>query len=199
VTKRNTLLALALFGCCAMTTCATEMVGVEGSDTQYPTPVVRKIGGKDTKLVLTGTAMRKKYLFSVYAIAGYLQEGVRVRSGEELAAADCAKQMHLVMERNVDGKDMAEAFHAAIRMNYAAPAFDNELRGLMEYMKANPVRKGDHVFLTHIPGRGLHVVVVGKAEMMIENVAFARAVWEIYLGRNNLGDAIKKGLTARLG
>jgi hypothetical protein len=102
------------------------------------------------------------------------------------------------MERDVDGKDMAEAFQSAIRMNHAAPAFEAELNGLMEYMKANPVKKGDTVFLTHIPGRGLHVMVVGKTEMMIPNVNFARAVWEIYLGKNNLGDYIKKGLTSRL-
>jgi hypothetical protein len=27
--------------------------------------------------------------------------------------------------------------------------------------------------------------------------AFARAVWDIYLGRNNVGDAVKSGLVSR--
>jgi len=198
VTKRTILLALAVLTCVALKAPARNNVGVEGSDVQYPMQVVRNFGGKEVKLTLTGTAMRKKYLFNVYALGSYIQEGVRAGSAEGLATADCAKQLHLVMERDVDGKDMAEAFQSAIRMNHAAPAFEAELNGLMEYMKANPVKKGDTVFLTHIPGRGLHVMVVGKTEMMIPNVNFARAVWEIYLGKNNLGDYIKKGLTSRL-
>ena len=28
--------------------------------------------------------------------------------------------------------------------------------------------------------------------------AFSRAVWDIYLGRNNLGEGIKKGLVSRV-
>src|SRR5262245_14273628 len=113
---------------------ATEMVGVDGSDVQYQTPVVRKVAGKEATLNVTGTALRKKYFFSVYAVASYVQEGVRPGAAEALAAADCAKQLHLVMERDVDGKDMAEAFQTAIRMNHAAPEFDTELQGLMTYM-----------------------------------------------------------------
>jgi hypothetical protein len=195
---RNRLLALAVIGLAAAATLASEVVGVDGSDATFVTPVVRKLNGKEVKLVLTGTAMRKKLFFNVYAMASYIQEGVRARSAEELAAANCFKQLHLVMQRSVDGATMAEAFQAAVRANYPAPAFEQELATLGEYMKNNPVSEGDQVFLTHLPGVGLHVNVVGKAEMMIKNAAFPRAVWDIYLGRNNLGDAIKKGLTSRL-
>ncbi len=201
IRKRNRLLAIALL-CLAVGLAprmvVAENVGVEGTSTQFPNPVARNIGGKEVRLVVTGAAMRTKYLFQVYAIASYVQEGFRAPSAEALATADCAKQLHLVMERDVDGKDMADAFFGAIRMNYPAPAFQNELNNLMAYMKANPVRKGDQIFLTNVPGRGLHVVVAGKTEMMIENVGFAHAVWEIYLGRNNLGNDIKRGLTSRM-
>jgi len=195
---RKTMLTLALLGLCAGSALAVEMVGVEGSSNQYPAAIDSSIGGKNVKMRLTGTALRKKFVFSVYTLGSYVQEGVRIGSAEELAAADVPKQLHLMMERDVAGKDMAEAFAAAIRANYAAPTFDKELGGLMNYMQANPVKAGDQVWLTHVPGKGLHITVVGKAQMMIENVGFACAVWEIYLGRNNLGDAIKKGITSRL-
>lgn len=199
--KRTRLPAIALL-CFALGVApravVAENIGVEGTSTQFATPAVRNIGGKEVRLVATGAAMRKKFVFQVYAIASYVQDGVQVESPEALATADCAKQLHLVMERDVDGKDMAEAFFAAIRMNYPAPAFENELNNLMAFMKANPVKRGDQIFLTNVPGKGLHVVVVGKTELMIENVAFAHAVWEIYLGKNNLGSDIKKGLTSRM-
>ncbi len=197
MTRFNRILALALLGCCAGGANA-QMVGVEGSGNQYPATVVRSFAGRDVRMRLTGAALRSKYFFNVYTIGSYLDENVKARTAEELAAVNAPRQLHLIMERDVDGKDMAEAFQSAIRMNYRAPAFDDELTKLSAYMKANPVKKGDQVFLTYVPNVGLHVNVVGRPEMMIPNVGFARAVWEIYLGPNNLGDAIKKGLTSRL-
>ena len=196
VTRR--LFAAALLALCGAWASAADMVGVSGSDVQYPTALQAKVGDKDVKLVLTGTALRSKFVFSVYTIGSYLQEGVKARSGEELALVDSPKQLHLVMERDVDGKDMADAFHSAIRLNHRAPAFDKELGSLMDYMKMHPVKKGDHIHLMYLPGTGLHCNIVGKGEVKINNPAFGKAVWEIYLGKNNLGDSIKKGLTSRL-
>jgi hypothetical protein len=192
------LLALTLLALCGAWASAADMVGVPGSDVKYPAAIQAKIAGKDARLVLTGTALRSKFVFNVYTLGSYLQEGVKARSAEELAAIDAPKQLHLVMERDVDGKDMADAFHSAIRLNHASPAFDKELTALMEYMKMHPVKKGDNIWLMYVPGAGLQCNIIGKGEVKINNPAFGKAVWEIYLGKNNLGDSIKKGLTSRL-
>jgi hypothetical protein len=194
---RKALVAVLLLGCGAAAR-AEETVGVEGSNTRYPTVIDAKVGDKDVKLALTGAAMRKKLFFKVYTIAGYVEQGAAVRTAEELAAADCPKQMHLVMERDVDGKDMAEAFRAGIRLNYAAPRFDRELDTLIDAFRAVDIKKGDHFWMTYIPKVGLHCNLVGKSEFLVKDVAFARAVWEIYLGKNNLGESIKKALAERL-
>ena len=191
-------LAAALFILCSGAAVSAELVGVEGTGTQYATPIPAKVAGKDVTLRLTGTALRTKFLFHVYTIGSYVQDGVAVRSAEELVAADCAKRLHLVMERDVNGKDLAEAFRTAIRANYPAPAFEDQLNRLAEFMQPLTAEKGVHIWLTHVPGAGLHCLVVGKTEITLPNVAFSRAVWEIYLGKNNLGEDIKKGLTSRL-
>jgi hypothetical protein len=65
-------------------------------------------------------------------------------------------------------------------------------------MRAIDFKKGDHIYLTHRPGVGLHCNVINKGEFTIENAEFSRAVWDIYLGKNNVGEGIKKGLTSRL-
>jgi hypothetical protein len=195
VWKKLTATLLILCGAAAA---SAELVGVDGSGTQYATPIPAKVAGKDVTLRLTGTALRKKFLFHVYTIGSYVQDGVAVASAEELVAADCPKRLHLVMEREVSGKDLAEAFRAAIRANYPAPAYEAELNRLAELMQPLTAVKGDHIWLTHVPGVGLHCLVVGKTEINIPGVPFTRAVWEIYLGKNNLGDEIKKGLTSRL-
>jgi hypothetical protein len=177
---------------------AVEMVGVPGSATQYPAEVEAQVGGKAVKLALTGTAMRTKLVVNVYALGSYVQKGARVHSAEELAAADCPKRLHLVMERTVDGKDMAEAFRSAVRLNYPEPAFGDEINQLVQFMRATTARKGEHIYLTHVPGIGLQVSAAGKADFLIKTPAFSKAVWDIYLGKKNLGEAIKKGLTSRL-
>jgi hypothetical protein len=176
---------------------AAELVGVPGSGTKYPSEVETNVGDKPVKLTLTGTAMRTKYILNVYVIGSYVQTGANFKTAEQLAAIDCLKRLHLVMERTVDGKDMAEAFRVAIRANYAEPAFNDEVTTLMQFMRSNVARKGDHIILTHLPGTGLHCNMVGKADFLIKNAKFSEAVWNIYLGKNNVGDAVKKGLLSR--
>lgn len=177
---------------------ATEVVGVPGGCTRYPVEFETSIGGKAVKMTLTGTAMRTKLIVNVYAIGSYVVKGSSIKTAEELINADVAKRLHLVMERSIDGKDLAEAFRAAIRMNYSEPTFNDEVAAMTQYMRSSTARTGDHIYLTHVPGIGLRIDVAGKADFLIKNVAFSKAVWEIYLGKKNLGDSIKKGLTSRL-
>lgn len=177
---------------------AAEFVGVPGSSVSYPTTTDVALAGKSAKMMLTGTAMRTKIILNVYAIGSYVESGSAVKSAEELIALDKVKRLHLVMERTVEGKDLAEAFRSAIRMNYPEPAFTDEVSTLVSFMRSTAVRKGEHIYLTHIPGIGLHCSVAGKADFLIKNPKFSLAVWEIYLGKNNLGDHIKKGLVNRL-
>jgi Chalcone isomerase-like len=177
---------------------AAEMVGVPGSNTKFPSMTEIQIADKPVRVVLTGTALRTRYWFNVYAIGSYVELGVNVHSAEHLIALDCPKQLHLVMERDVDGKDMAEAFKAAIRLNHDEPAFADEIGTFTGAMLANGVKKGDHIYLTNVPKVGLRCAIGSKPEFMIENPAFARAVWDIYFGQNNLGREIKEGLMSRL-
>lgn len=192
------ILVLTIVGAWAAGALATEWVSAPGCDVKFPTPLENQIGDKKVKLVVTGTAMRKKFIFNVYAVAGYIQEGVKVRSAAELAASNAPKQFHLVMVRDVDGPTMAEAFESAIRANYPAPAFDSEIKTLTDFMRSISVVEGDHVWLTHIPDVGFHCEVVGKTQLTIRSKGFSKAIWDIYLGPNNLGDSVKKGLTNRL-
>jgi hypothetical protein len=194
--KRSLLVTVALVLCVAGAV-AAEMVGVPGSNAKFPDLTEIQIGDKSVRMVLTGTALRTRYWFNVYAIASYVELAVNVHGAEHLIALDCPKQLHLVMERDVEGKDMAEAFKAAIRLNHDEPEFAGEIGTFTGAMAAG-VKKGDHILLTHVPKVGLRCGVAGKPEFTIENPAFARAVWEIYFGQNNLGYSIKEGLLSRL-
>jgi hypothetical protein len=193
---RTLAVALVLLG--GAGALAAELVGVHGTSTQFTTTSDADVGGKPVKMVLTGAALRQKFFFNVYAIASYVQEGAAVHTPEELAAADCPKRLHLVMERTVEGKDLAEAFQTAIRANYPEPAFAQEMEELAQWMQGKTAQKGDQIFLTHIPNVGLHCNLAGKGDYLIKNAQFSRAVWDIYLGPNNVGDSVKQGLVSRL-
>jgi hypothetical protein len=195
---RRTWLAAAAVVVLAGGVLATDVVGVPGGSALYPVDFETSVGGKAVKLSLTGTAMRTKLIVNVYSVGSYVVKGSPVKTAEALAAADVPKRLHLVMERAIDGKDLAEAFRSAIRLNHPEPAFNDEVTSLTQYMRSSTARKGDHIYLTHVPGIGLQINVSGKADFLIKNVAFSKAVWEIYLGKKNLGETIKKGLTSRL-
>lgn len=191
-------LVLVLFaGLFVSTVIAGETVGVAGSDVQYPTSATASIGEKKYPEKLSGAAMRKKAFFNVYTIGSYVSTEFTGRTAEDLANCDKCKQLHLVLQRNVSGNDMARAFEEAIKANHP-DEFSTEMAKLTSLIKSHDVRSGEHVWITHVPGYGLHIQVVGKTSEFIPGLKFAKAVWEIYLVAKNVGEAVKQGLISRL-
>jgi hypothetical protein len=176
----------------------TETIPVPGSKNGFAAKVEREIDGRKVPLELTGVAMRKRFLFNVYAIGSYVEEGRLPRSAQDLVLLDAPKQLHLIMERDVSGQDIAENFRSAIRANYPAPEFEQEITTLAKQLSVQTLRRGDQIFLTYVPKVGLHVALAGKAEQTIPNPRFCQAVWEIYFGKNNIGAEVKQGLLSRL-
>jgi hypothetical protein len=193
--KTRHLLPVALLALSAAAAAASDVVTVSAN--QYPTVMESTVGDTKVKLALTGAAVRTKYFVNVYTVGSYAQQGVAVRTAEELAAKDCPKLLLLIMERDVKGADMAEATEKAIRANYPAPQFADEVKVMRESFARQDIRRSDRVWLTHVPGAGLRVTLEGKADVLIRNPQFSRAVWDIYLGKNNLGEDIKRGLVSR--
>lgn len=177
---------------------AQERVPVEDSDVTFPVTETREVAGKQVDLRLTGVALREKAWINVYVIASYVDATAEPKSARELAQADVPKVLVLVMERDVDGDDMAEAFHDAILLNYSESKFKEELKRFNDFFLNREAKEGKKITFTHLPGKGVECAVEGNGKLVIENVAFARAIWELYLGTKNIGDDIKEGLTSRL-
>jgi chalcone isomerase-like protein len=177
---------------------AVEQVGVDGSDRKFDSTITETIGGQQVTMDLTGTALREKAWINVYAIGSYIQQGAAVHNADELAAADVPKSLHLVMERGVGGKKMGSAFSEAIEANYPEPAFAEELKAFQTYFEAHSVEENDPITFTNEPGVGVLCKVAAAEPLEIKNPKFSKAIWDIYLGKNNIGEGVKKGLTSRL-
>jgi len=174
-----------------------EPVVVPGSEVQFPVQVVAQENGKGVEMGLTGVALRKKLFVSVYSMGSYLDKRVKVANAEELANADATKWLFMVMERNVSGADMATAIKDAIKVSHP-DAFNDELSQVVTFFEKLEVKKGDRVWLAHKAGKGIVINVAGRAQLEVPNVAFAKAVWGIYLGPTPITDSIKQGLISRL-
>jgi hypothetical protein len=177
---------------------AEESVSVPGTKAEFPVSIEAGVDGKMVKMVLTGTALRRRYGFNIYAMGSYVEEGAKIQDPEALIGSSNAKILELDMQRNVGGRDMADAFLVGIRLNHAEPAFTEEIKQLQDRIEKLTLDKGERVVLTNVPGVGLHCNIAGKVDLTIKNPEFSQAIWEIYFGKNNLGEKIRKGLVSRI-
>jgi len=174
-----------------------KMVTAPGTKVEYPVTITESVGDKPISMRLTGAGLCTKAIFSVYAVASYVADAATVKSPAELAAADVPKRLHLVMEREVAGKDMSENIRAGIAGNHPGE-FAEELKALDDYCKKLTLKKGQHIRLTHTPGVGLTALIGQDQALEIPNVKFAVAIWEIYFGKKPLNDKLKKQLASRM-
>jgi hypothetical protein len=194
-----TFWSLALFAIVSPASYGQELVPAPGSNVQYPTAIANFGAGLDqpVDLTLTGVAMRKKLVFNVYTLASYIQAGAKVATAAELVRADVPKMLHLVMQRAVDGPSMAESFKVALAAGHPGK-FAVEQDKLSGFLHGLTAEKGQSVWIIHVPGKGVRFVV-GEEQLFVPGVAFAQAIWDIYLGPATIDAAIRTGLTSRIG
>jgi hypothetical protein len=169
-----------------------------GGESQFPKEIDAVIGGDKVRLVRTGTAVRKSAGFKVYNVASYLDRGVKLQTAEQLAQADQPKQLELIFLLTVAGDEMADSFRNMLRQNYPEPAFAEEVKALTGLLQKAAVKRGDHVWITHIPKVGLQCRRENKEEVLIRNVDFSKAVWDNYFGENNCSELVKRALVSEL-
>jgi Chalcone isomerase-like len=156
------------------------------------------IGDKTVKMLLTGSAVRTKHFLKIYTIDSYIEQGVKVRTPEDMIAIDQPKQLRICMLRSVDGPTMADAFTEILRINFPEPAFAEELKTVVKILESQDTQKGDAICFSHIPKVGLHCKTANDKTYLIRNVDFSKAVWGNYFGKHNVSEAMKKNLLSRL-
>ena len=163
-------------------------------------PVVRRtdIDGKVCDLKLTGTAIRKKIGLTFYRIGGYCEASACPTCADSLAAADVPKQLVLVMQRDISQTILEKSFSASFAENDPENQFTAESKLTLDHMVAAPMKKGQTVTITHLPGNGM-TCQVGDGEVLhVPNRAFAHMVWNVYMGPKGVCPTLRTGLVTRL-
>jgi hypothetical protein len=163
-------------------------------------PVVRKteIDGRVCDLKLTGTAVRKKFGLTFYKIGAYCEQKANPTCADSLASADVAKQLVLVMQRDISQMVLEKSFAASFADNDPENKFTKESEQTLSHMVAAPMQKGQTVTITHLPGKGMTCQVGEGAVLEVRNLAFAHMVWNVYMGPKGVCPTLRTGLVERL-
>ncbi|HBP18791.1 MAG TPA: hypothetical protein DEA08_13530 [Planctomycetes bacterium] len=197
--RRALTLALPLLLALAPLAAGQSQLKVKGSKKTFPSEVTHKHEKKQIPLRCTGVALREKVWFNVYVIASYVHKDATPKDAAALAKADVWKVLHLQLERNVDGDDMSEAFVEAIRANYPKESqFKAEIDRMNKLFADQECKENQSIRFVWQPKLGVTVLLPGCKPLVIKSLGFAQAIWEIYLGKKNVGKDIKSGLVKRL-
>jgi len=167
-------------------------------DDIFPVAVSTDIGGKKAEMRLTGHAVRRAMRIRFYKIGSYCCETVSPTDVDKLAAADVPKQLLLVMERDISSAILERSFRETFEKNDPDKKFTAEIQTMLDYMTSSPLKKGEHVVITHLPNVGISVRGRNQDPIVVKNPAFATVVWNVYMGPLGVSEELRTGLGSRL-
>ena len=149
----------------------------------------------NTKLVLNGLGLRTKFVVKVYVAGLYLEQ--KSSDAGAIIKADAPKQILMQMLHVASKSQMADAFregfndNAPDAMKTMKPDIDR-LLGAME-----PVKVGDQMSFTYVPGTGSTFAINGKEKLTIAGAAFGPALFSVWFGPKPPNADLKTGMLGK--
>lgn len=164
---------------------AREVKGVTFPDTET-------IGNATAKLV--GVGLRKKLVINVYLGALYLEKPVA--AAPEVISSDQPKRVVLhFIYNHVGTDDLTKAWTDGFKNNVPEriPALKEQIATFIGYF-TEPVKSGEKIIITYVPGVGTEVSVKGQVKGTIPGKDFMEALFSIWFGKNPPSSDLKKGM-----
>jgi hypothetical protein len=143
---------------------------------------------------LVGIGLRKKFFVDVYYGAFYMQQPTR--DPAQAIASDQAKRIVLqVVYKEVEAAKWVEGWQEGFAANTpnADPALKARMNQFLGCFK-EPVKKGEAVQITYVPGSGTEVVIKGKTQGTIPGDDFMKALLSIWFGKHPASQDLMKGM-----
>ena len=155
-------------------------------------PDTETIGGTTCKL--NGIGLRKKLIINVYLGALYLEKPSTTAA--EVISSDQVKRVVLhFIYNNVGPKDLVNAWNEGFEKN--APTQKTALQDRINTFNGyftEPVKSGEKIIITYIPGQGTEVSVKGKVKGVIQGKDFMEGLFSVWFGKNPPSEGLKKGM-----
>jgi hypothetical protein len=187
--KTNRILCAAMLACVlamsAATVSAREFKGVTFPDTEM-------IGSTPVKLV--GIGLRKVLVISVYLGALYMEKPSS--DPAEVISSDQTKRVVLhFIYKEVSSEELVKKYDEGFKKNAAdkIPALKDQITTFFGYF-TEPVKKGETIVVTYLPGTGTEVSVKGKVKGVIPGKEFMEALFSVWFGKTPPSGDLKKGM-----
>lgn len=166
--------------------------GVEVKGVKVP----HQVTCADCPLVLNGTAVRKKYGFSVYVAALYLNE--KTRDHQHIMERDLlGKRVNITMLREVGTDTFNSTIQKNIDSNFSAAekqGFSDELKKFFAcFDGGSELKKGSVINIDYVPESGTMVTVDGCVYDAIPGKDFYHAILRLWIGKPPQ-ESLKTGL-----
>jgi Chalcone isomerase-like len=162
---------------------ASSLAGVTLPDTE-------QVGGKT--LVLNGLGLRTKFMVKVYVGGLYLEH--KSSDANSIIKSDEPKQIVMKFLHSASKSQMSDAFDDSFRDNTpdALKTMKPDIDRLLGALE--PVKSGDEMVFTYLPGTGTTLAINGKEKLTIAGPAFGQVLFSVWLGPKPPNADLKKGM-----
>jgi hypothetical protein len=145
-------------------------------------------------LTLNGLGLRQATMFKVNVYVAALYVAQKSADAHAILAANTPKQLVLHFVRDVESKDLKEAWEEGFAHNAKAqmPVLKERIEKLQAWMA--DMQNGQKLTFTHKPGVGIEVDINGMVKGTIDGDDFAQAFLAIWLGAKPPNPGLKEGL-----
>lgn len=173
----------------------------------------QEITYEDQKLFITGTGIRTKAIFKVYAAAMYVTPDIKdelssknlnfdeptQETYEAILDSNAGKLLVTHFVRNVEAWRVVDAFKSGLQQNYKAST-EAAQADIKKFLDASNVDiKKDQQFRIYVQGEKVIVLPPGKPALTIENKDLGRAVVAMWIGPHPPSEDFKKSIISVMG
>lgn len=183
---RKIILLLSAAVCVPVSTLSLNATGLAGVNL----PDTSTVG--DKSLVLNGMGLRSEFMVKVYVAGLYLEHKATDAGG--ILKADEPKKIVMQFLHDASKKQMTDAFDQSFKDN--APDAGTTIKTDTDKFLAalEPVKVGEQMVFTYVPGTGTTFAVNGKDKLTIPGPAFGQALFSVWLGPKPPTSSLKKGM-----
>ncbi len=171
--------------------------------TEYPDQITVTCGDQEVTLDVTGAGLREKTFLKVdvYTIVSYTAglTGLGLHDqGVALCQLQQPKRLQMDLRRGFSREKLIHAFVEVIEKNYSdRSAFATDMMTFEGYFTRDAQDK-DKIVFDYCPGVGLTTTLNGEKKGLIDNPAFAEALWSVWFGQKPANKNLKRDLLTSL-
>jgi hypothetical protein len=152
-------------------------------------PDTAQVGG--TALTLNGLGLRTKFAVKVYIVGLYLEQ--KSSDPSAIIKADAPKRIVMRFVHSATKNQMTDAFDESFNDN--TPDAKKTMKADIDRLVGalDPIKEGDQMVFTYIPGTGTTFAINGKDKLTIAGAAFGQVLFSVWLGPKPPNAGLKKG------